>query len=184
MYNQDQQVAFLVRDGFTVAKSKKVDFKLAYKEDDRGVVFQYYFGKAKAKKRYRVSSMKELQRQFTILEANRITRVGEIAERRKSVKASDFWAVGDVGSYSWGYEQTNVDWFEVVAVGKATIKIRKIASLSSDNGGGSGKCQPVRGQFLNDEIKTKRVQRDGYINMEHGCLSKWDGTAKFTSSWH
>lgn len=107
-------------------------------------------------------------------------------ERRQSnkVDAKDFWSVGDVMSYSWGYDQTNVDFFQVVEVLKASVRVRRISQNNSDNGGSlGGYCQPRRNEFIGDPI-LKRVRRNGYISFEFGCGSKWDGSPCYTSSYH
>lgn len=109
------------------------------------------------------------------------------AERQKArraesqaVDAREFWTVGDVGEYSWGYDQTNVDFFQVTRVSRASVWIRPIGSASSDHGQpGGGVCQPRRGRFTGEECRKRGGQS---LSMDHGILAKWDGKACYTSS--
>ena len=40
--------------------------------------------------------------------------------------------VGDILSSSWGYEQVNVDFYEVVAVSKCMVTLRELAQVSTE----------------------------------------------------
>jgi hypothetical protein len=68
--------------------------------------------------------------------------------------------VGDVLCCSWGYEQTNVDWFEVVETnGRTNVTIRKIAADRITTGWEQGTCLPLKGEFIG-EPKRVRVNRN------------------------
>lgn len=70
-------------------------------------------------------------------------------------------AVGDVLRSSWGYDQTNIDYYEVVAlVGKASVSIRPIAQETTETAYLQGKCVPVKGSYTG-EAMTKRVSESG-----------------------
>lgn len=71
--------------------------------------------------------------------------------------------VGDVFEYSWGYDQTNVDYFEVIAVtpsGKS-VRLRPIGARSVPHSEGfmSDRCVPVPGNFTSDNVVLKRLRR-------------------------
>ena len=103
---------------------------------------------------------------------------------RKSPPASDHFMVGDVLYTSWGYDQTNVDWYQITKVKGKSIWLRKIAENSSDAGNCSnGYTQPRRNEFIGGEFR-KTVQKDGYISADFGSMRKWDGKAKYCSSYH
>jgi len=88
--------------------------------------------------------------------------------------------VGHVFSNSWGYDQTNIDYYEVVATTDWTVTLRAIAQNAREDGFMRGTCQPVRGKYVGKEI-TKRIQLmdDGkpYVPCKHGWMSDWDGKA-------
>lgn len=103
-------------------------------------------------------------------------------ERKNKRKAPALSAVpykpGDILYDSWGYEQTNVDFYEVVEVRTAsTIVIRQIAQDTEETSFMSGHTTPRPGEFIGEPI-IKRIQwYEGrpYIKSEFGCISKWDG---------
>jgi len=91
-------------------------------------------------------------------------------QRKAKAKADNVrkLAVGDVLHCSWGYDQTNCEFYEVVAlVGKSMVEIRKIAS-ESDGGGMSGQCVPCPGQYIGQPMRKKaqgeRVSLASYAN--------------------
>ena len=65
--------------------------------------------------------------------------------------------VGDVLYSSWGYDQTNVDFFQCVGFkGKATVTLRGIAGDSSDSGGSmGGRTTPCVGRFVSGEFSRR-----------------------------
>lgn len=100
--------------------------------------------------------------------------------------------VGDIVYTSWGWEQTNIDFYQIVElIGKSTVKLRKLKC--QDVGNEQGHCMsatkiPLKDQFWQDEILTKRVVPLG----TDGCclhLSSfetafvWDGRPK-NYSWY
>ncbi len=66
--------------------------------------------------------------------------------------------VGDVFRASWGYGQTNVDYWEVTALrGKRQVTVRRIGSVSVSEGFCTGECVPAPGQFTGEE-EVKLIQ--------------------------
>jgi hypothetical protein len=67
--------------------------------------------------------------------------------------------VGDVFVSSWGYEQTNVDFYEVTRVVSGhTIEVREIAGQNvKDTSHGSARVVPCPGDFLDKPAMRKRV---------------------------
>ena len=75
--------------------------------------------------------------------------------------------IGAIFCSSWGYEQTNIDYFQVVGKkGKSTILEREIASeIVKENHNFSGEVIPVKDAFLKDsEIMEKRINCFGYCD--------------------
>lgn len=107
-------------------------------------------------------------------ENHRATRAKEKAARRATLKASDHFTVGDVLTNSWGYDQTNIDFYQVTHVGARSIKIRAIAQKGRETGFMQGICQPDRFNFTGPE-QLKPLDERGTISFRHGGYSKWDG---------
>ena len=94
-------------------------------------------------------------------------------------------SVGDILNYSWGYGQTNQEYYQVVEiVSPKTVRIRRIKSRSvrpaSDM---SDYVEPVKDAFREDEpILTKRVFHGNEVKFNFGHGTLWDG--KPTSQTH
>jgi len=124
--------------------------------------------------------------------ADLLAHKANVAARRKGTPAADFFKVGDILDYSWGYDQTNAEFYQVLEVKAKSIIIREIASRPVPNSQGF-MCQhviPVRDAFLKSErpmVKMVKSYPDSsnkaYVSMEYGSASLWDGTPNY-SSWY
>ncbi len=84
------------------------------------------------------------------------------AERSNAVRGLE---VGDILRSSWGYEQTNIDYYEVTAlIGKKMVEIRRISAHSIDTGWAQGKSVPMPGEYISEPIK-KRA-KNGSVKIE------------------
>lgn len=101
------------------------------------------------------------------------------------------YQVGNVISSSWGYDQTNVDFYIVTRVAGAMIEIKQLkADLAIDPGVGSmtGQIKPSEPhEFHPDFPKTirKRPGNDGQFKLESWgrWCRPWDGKPK-RCSWY
>lgn len=97
------------------------------------------------------------------------------------------YKVGDIFYSSWGYEQTNVEFYQVVEVKGKNIIVREIAQNRMETGFMSGNCSPIKDKFLNKETTTKRVS--AYINSGNQPqvyvkgLHLYDGKPKYWSAY-
>lgn len=106
------------------------------------------------------------------------------AEYNRKVKAfvRDV-VVGDILFGSWGWEQTNCDFYEVTGlVGKKSVKIRHIAESREYTNDMQGTCVPMPGKYIGDEI-TKVYGYHGVKIHDYLTVSKWDGLPKSWSSY-
>lgn len=102
---------------------------------------------------------------FSGLEAQDKARADRKAQR-KAFKHG--LTVGALLSTSWGYDQTNVEFFQVTAlIGSSMVEIREIAQESEDTGYMSGKCVPVRGKFIG-KPRRKRVLGGNTLDIHGG----------------
>ena len=127
-----------------------------------------------------------IERRETFIES-RLEDLKTVAPKtsRKSPDASEHFMVGEVLYDSWGYDQTNIDWFQVTKVKGKSIWLRPICENSSDAGNCSdGYTQPRRNEFCGEEFR-KTVQPGGYVSSAlRGSLYKWDGKPKYCSTYH
>lgn len=116
---------------------------------------------------------------------------------------------GDILHHSWGWEQTNCDFYQVVEVKKASVVLRKIAAetVLGSEGFMSDRRMPVKDKFLENATQAltkddrkitaenptieKRVsfyvKEDGslryYISTPYGWCDLWDGKPQ-SCSWY
>lgn len=72
---------------------------------------------------------------------------------------------GDVLRASWGYDQTNIDYYEVIKlIGASMVEIREIEGASANDGGPggdmTGQCVPLPGAYKGEPMR-KRADGDG-----------------------
>lgn len=100
--------------------------------------------------------------------------------------ASSTPKVGDVMVSSWGYEQTNVDFYQVVGVTAASVKLRKVDSTAVAHSLGTIQVIASRGRFVTDKVLTKRVRvtENGYaVRMsDYASAHLWDGSPQFATA--
>lgn len=120
-----------------------------------------------------------------------------VAERKAARKGSpemiDAVKVGDIFHHSWGWEQTNADFYQVIAKNGRHVTVREIKDRWADNNrqgmsSMSADVVPVPDAFKdNAEPVTKLLQfSDGkpYITMSsYGFCDLWDGRPVYTS-WY
>ncbi len=96
---------------------------------------------------------------------------------------------GAIFHWSWGYDQTQCDFFQVIERNGQMVKVRQIASktVPGSEGSMSDNRIAVKDSFLEKEpILTKRVQFSNdkpYLSMEFGWCDLWDGQAQYCS-WY
>ena len=105
-----------------------------------GVLYGIAFhGKAdKPDFHFRFKSVEQRQAKLEEFIASRKSWAGYKAKRKEERKAPHTLKLGDLLSSSWGYDQTNVDFYQVVeVVGPNSVKIQKVSqAVSSEKEGG------------------------------------------------
>lgn len=103
--------------------------------------------------------------------AHKATRSTERKQRNAEARAKV--QVGDIYRTCWGYDQTNVEFFEVIEVRGAHAILREIASASHDNGHGSESCVAQSGAYLEPRFEgdkrgqpLRRLIQDGHIKID------------------
>ena len=122
--------------------------------------------------------------------ADWLTRLREVAEekaRQRAVRRAfqHDLQVGDVLYSSWGYDQTNVDFYQVTRLkGKTQVVVREIESVKTyDDGYMQGHAAASKDAFAGSEL-TRRVQLGNRVcinSVEHAWV--WDGKPKQFSSY-
>ncbi len=95
---------------------------------------------------------------------------------------------GDIFYNSWGYEQTNIDYYQVVKTTKKTISLTRIKGTAEDynNSGMTGSVIPLKDNFVDDEVIRKTpylLDNNWYVKFNHGIGKQWEGEAMRFSSY-
>lgn len=100
--------------------------------------------------------------------------------------------VGDILVCSWGYDQTNVDFYKVLSLSPSgkSVSIQRINSIIKEDGFMCGKSVPAVPHTVSNyrgEIMTKRakIMQDGYcVNISnYSTAFLWDGKPEYVS-WY
>lgn len=107
------------------------------------------------------------------------------AARRAEKKQPNTLEVGAILYTSWGYDQTNVDFYQVVDKPSAHfVTIRKVAQSTVRTNGSMDYVAPVEGSFTEDG---KRVKADANnsvrISDGRGRAYEWNGEPKYQTAW-
>jgi len=114
-----------------------------------------------------------------------------LKERAKRNAFKHTLEVGSILYSSWGYDQTNIDFYQVTeVVGAKSVKIRRIASERTDES--NPPCDyviPVKDAFLDDSSydknkeMLKRVGQGNTISLNsYSSAYPWDGKPKYETS--
>lgn len=169
----------------------------------RGSIATIKVEQATPKARYSDSKLIEYWGYRTIEEADRAftkkvsdckQRVEQIAEfkqaqreARANVSAAEYFKVGDILNTSWGYEQTNVEFYQVIEVKPKTITVQCICSRMVEGSAGymSHSVMPVPDSMdaAGEEAFALRVKPSGGLSAINGYIyvTKWGGYPQYVS---
>lgn len=84
------------------------------------------------------------------------------AEQTAKRAAGHKLQAGDVLRCSWGYDQTNIDYYEVTRlIGRRMVEIRKIGAESVSDGYMTGDCVPRPGHYVGEPMRKTVSDYDG-----------------------
>lgn len=104
-------------------------------------------------------------------------------ERKQERKQPHTLKIGDILYTSWGYDQTNVDFYQVTKiVGNNSVQIREISGRIERSEGHSDYVVAVKDAFRG-EPEIKRVSSGNYIRISsYASASLWDGRPKYQTA--
>jgi hypothetical protein len=73
--------------------------------------------------------------------------------RAKRIAWVPDYTVGEILHTNWGYDQTNVEYFEVVEIKGKHVIVREIGQERTETGFMSGKCAPLRGKYIGEPLR-------------------------------
>ena len=110
------------------------------------------------------------------------------AERKELVdlvKTAAALSVGDILYSSWGYDQTNIDFYEIVSATPKSVQIRPLEDKIVREGRGSDEVVPVPGKYTGPPKRKKIKVYNGKPLIDLNSYSSaylWDGRPKHQTS--
>lgn len=155
---------------------------VAYTYERAGVLYGMVFVGKQSKPlwhyRYRNEAERagRIEAAFAARRATLAYRAESRAKRKAELAKPHGLNVGSVLVSSWGYEQTNIDYFQVTAlVGSRMVEVRPILSDSEETGWCRGKSVPAADQFAGP-AKRRRVMPGGTVRIDSVRRARpWDG---------
>ena len=144
-------------------KRAKPDWRYAFRsEEQRNQHIQDYFKTQRERAEYKAQQA--------------AARKAEVTELK----------VGDILHYSWGYEQTNAQFYQVVEVkpSRKSVVLREIAREMVPGEGLSpmaGRSTPIKDKFIGAPF-LKRAKKN-HVSMDYSTASRWDGHPVYVS-WY
>lgn len=168
--DEDRKVAKCVRFSARAKFGYKIEFNYRFSSVERMYEYCAEFIKNKiAVEEYRAARKAKVK--------------AEAVEKAANVK------VGDIFVDSWGYEQTNVDFYQVVAKPSAkTVIVREIACRSEEGSmmshGMADNVFPARDQFIGAEMKKRIDNYGGFKTSSFSCARPADENRSYYRSWY
>lgn len=156
-------------------------------ESKKGPALVAYKGRQSKPCRF-IAFADDERRQTYLVELVNTETEAEIWKRARRETAHGL-SVGDILFSSWGYDQTNVDFYEVVRVPSARFAVvRQIKQETTENSSSmSGVTVPKPGEFVSTAKESIRSAAGWHClnggNLTMGSLQKWDCKPKFVS-WY
>lgn len=93
--------------------------------------------------------------------------------------------VGSIFVASWGYEQTNVNAYQVIECkGKSTVLLKEISLETVEQTSfNSEYVRPVKDSFFKEEIYRKRINKHGSLQIDDVRYASLYNGGTYHSSW-
>ena len=148
--------------------------RLGYK-----VEFNYRFGTVARMIEFCEKFLAKLERAEEYKAERKAARAAARKEAQENVKK------GDIFVASWGWEQTNVDAYQVVEKKGATVTLREIGldTIYGSEGFMSDRVRPVKNLFIGERF-TKRITGKGINIDDVRCAFPAEEGKDFYRSWY
>lgn len=142
---------------------------------------------------YTFRSMESLEKYLADVKAQEISSI-QYMENKKAARKETICRLqpGDILHYSWGWEQTNAEFYQVTRVTSKGAYIREIAheGIPGTEGFMCQSVKPCPGQFIGEEEFHRVCSAWGTtapgtaLNMKYGAATKVSADHKAYSSWY
>lgn len=90
--------------------------------------------------------------------------------------------IGDIFVSSWGYEQTNVDFVQVVGKSGVSVSVRPLAQNRTPYSLNTGTTMPVKDQFLGSAQTIRVISRESLARNSYSSYCLWNSKPQEYSS--
>lgn len=160
-----------------------------------------FYGKAvKPAFHYRYRTPESLKESVSTWYKNLKTNLKEKSDRKALIKKANseldlekHFKIGTILYSCWGYDQTNIDWYQVKEIKGKKLLLQRIQSKIVETSFMSGNSEPVKDSFIETEfyslVHVNYIQSDGTPRFgfskfaDYECISTWDGKSK-SCSWY
>ena len=151
-----QLTRWIPKDYSLIAKDERFGFEV-YSGTFNGKIFAIAYGGKRTKSdwHYRFKDEASLHKQIEETLRGFMQSAELKAEYKAKRNALHDVKIGDVFRCSWGYDQTNIDFYQCTKVLGAMIEIRPIRQMSEENGFMSGECVPRLDDFFGEAMRKK-----------------------------
>ena len=152
-----------------------------YSMDGKPIAMGFYGKTKKPIFHYRFKSPEKMQEYIEKFFSDRkehFVRKAEAKAKRLSAgqEMANNAKVGDIYSSMWGYDQTNIDFYQIVAKkGKMSFMLQKIGSIVSSNNGYGAEYVMPNPEHTKGEPMLKRMTEYGFNINSFATASPWDG---------
>lgn len=149
---------FYVPDDYTlIAKDERFGFEVYGRLTGRVCAIAFAGKRSKPDWHYSFGSEKLLHDKIAQTLAGLIAHQESKKARAAARLAPHDVKVGDIFSCYWGWDQTNVEFYQVVGlVGKHSCKIQEIGQHREETGRDQGVCAPAKDHFIG-EPRVRRI---------------------------
>lgn len=121
----------------------------------------------------------------TLIRVERASMLSKMKRQVEKQQARHTYKVGDILYASWGYEQTNINFYQVVAVEEKSIKIRPISQKVVKSEQGTDFVKAVPNTFTGPPITKIPQYSYGSFRVvdDRKTLSLWDGKPKYQTAF-
>lgn len=106
-------------------------------------------------------------------DGQRARRASKLAISAERAAFQHSYVVGDILTCSWGYDQTNVDAYEVVDLKGKHIMLRRIRTAEEATSSMTGRVVPQSGEFIGDRVTRHLAQPHG-VKVGHHWAHRWN----------
>lgn len=159
--------AMIPKNATKVERSNELGEAYTYEENGRLYALVFRGTAARPEWHYRFKDEQTLARRIGEFFDSLTERAKMMDERRAKANAFKHSAkVGDIFRSSWGYDQTNIDYYQVVElIGQHFAMVRQIQQQSQETGFMQGDCVPAPGQWATVADYSEEGER---YKAEHG----------------